>query len=204
MIPILFGRKPADKPVDSAVPLVLFRVVEGKPDDQIFRFRHSRHLAGLLLSTGNTALAQVDGADPSLSSPKAHRTRPNQKRPRSGRRARDLRRAPTRPNPLFLSRFSWRERPKISSSLDAKERLKLYSEDLFSPFHILMGGAAAGITQAQNVPPEWGQGAVGYGRRFANYYAYAPLATCFKWPVKTFCMRITFTTVPANVGSGSG
>src|ERR1700691_37381 len=37
----------------------------------------------------------------------------------------------------------------------------------------MMAGASAGITQLQNVPPEWGQGAEGYARRFANYYAYA-------------------------------
>jgi hypothetical protein len=57
--------------------------------------------------------------------------------------------------------------------LTRKERLKVYAKDLLSPFHFLMAGASAGITQLQNVPPEWGQGAEGYGRRFANYYAYA-------------------------------
>lgn len=57
--------------------------------------------------------------------------------------------------------------------LNAKERLKVYAKDLLSPFHFMMAGVSAGITQAQNVPPEWGQGTVGYARRFANYYAYA-------------------------------
>jgi hypothetical protein len=54
----------------------------------------------------------------------------------------------------------------------AKERLKVYTKDLISPFHILVAAAQSGITQWQNQPPEWGQGAAGYGRRFANYYAY--------------------------------
>lgn len=54
-----------------------------------------------------------------------------------------------------------------------EERLKAYALDLFGPFHILMAGAQAGITQWQNVPHEWGQGAEGYGKRFGNYYAYA-------------------------------
>ena len=64
--------------------------------------------------------------------------------------------------------------------LTPKERLELYEKDLFSPFHILMGGAAAGIAQLQNVPPAWGQGAAGYGRRFANYYSYATLSAALQ------------------------
>jgi hypothetical protein len=58
-----------------------------------------------------------------------------------------------------------------------KERVKVYAKDLFGPFHFLMAGAQAGITQWQDNPREWGQGAAGYGRRFGNYYAYA--ATSF-------------------------
>lgn len=58
----------------------------------------------------------------------------------------------------------------------AKERLKIYSEDLVSPFHFFLAGAAAGITQEKNTPAEWGQGGEGYGRRFANYYASATLS----------------------------
>jgi hypothetical protein len=57
--------------------------------------------------------------------------------------------------------------------LTPKERLKVYAKDRLSPFHFMMAGASAGITQLQNVPPEWGQGAEGYARRVANYYAYA-------------------------------
>jgi hypothetical protein len=54
----------------------------------------------------------------------------------------------------------------------AKERLKIYTKDLISPFHFILAGAQAGITQWQDSPSEWGQGAAGYGRRYANYYAY--------------------------------
>jgi hypothetical protein len=54
----------------------------------------------------------------------------------------------------------------------AKERLKVYTKDLISPFHFFIAGAQAGITQWQDSPHEWGQGAAGYGRRYANYYAY--------------------------------
>lgn len=60
--------------------------------------------------------------------------------------------------------------------LTAKKRFKVYSDDLLSPFHFFMAGVSAGVTQAQNVPPEWGQGAEGFGRRYANYYATATVS----------------------------
>jgi hypothetical protein len=74
---------------------------------------------------------------------------------------------------LFYSLFMAGKTQDQFKPLTAKERVDVYAKDLLSPFHIMMAGAAAGITQAQNVPPEWGQGTVGYARRFANYYAYA-------------------------------
>jgi hypothetical protein len=74
---------------------------------------------------------------------------------------------------LFYSLFMAGKTQDQFQPLTAKERLKVYAKDLLSPFHFAMAGASAGITQVQNVPPEWGQGAEGYARRFANYYAYA-------------------------------
>jgi len=57
--------------------------------------------------------------------------------------------------------------------LTPKKRLVVYSKDLFGPFSIFLAGLSAGVTQAQNSPPEWGGGARGYGIRFANYYGEA-------------------------------
>jgi hypothetical protein len=74
---------------------------------------------------------------------------------------------------LFYSLFMAGKTQGQFTPLTPKERLKVYAKDLLSPFHFMMAGASAGITQLQNVPPEWGQGAEGYARRFANYYAYA-------------------------------
>jgi hypothetical protein len=74
---------------------------------------------------------------------------------------------------LFYSLFMSGQTQDQFQPLTAKERLKVYAKDLLSPFHFMMAGASAGITQLQNVPPEWGQGAEGYARRLANYYAYA-------------------------------
>lgn len=131
-------------------------------------------LAGLLLSTGNTALAQADGADPSLSSLNSSSNSSESKTTTGPAADSETSGEPgTIESSLFYSLFMSGKTQDQFKPLTARERVKVYSEDLFSPFHIFMAGAAAGITQAQNVPPEWGQGAVGYGRRFANYYAYA-------------------------------
>jgi len=78
---------------------------------------------------------------------------------------------------LFYSLFMAGKTQDQFKPLTAKERLELYAKDLLSPFHFMMAGASAGITQLQNVPPEWGQGAEGYARRFANYYSYATVSS---------------------------
>jgi hypothetical protein len=77
---------------------------------------------------------------------------------------------------IFVSLFMSGKTQDQFKPLTSKERLKIYSEDLFSPFQFFLAGAQAGITQAQNIPSQWGQGAEGYGRRFANYYAYATVS----------------------------
>lgn len=53
-----------------------------------------------------------------------------------------------------------------------KERLKVYSKGFISPFRFFFSGAQAGITQWQDSPHEWGQGAAGYWTRYGNYYGY--------------------------------
>ena len=56
-------------------------------------------------------------------------------------------------------------------TLSFGERLKIYEHSFTNPesmFGPLMG---AGISQLRDTPPEWGQGAIGYGRRVASGYA---------------------------------
>lgn len=77
---------------------------------------------------------------------------------------------------IFVSLFMSGETQDQFKPFTAKERLKIYSENLFSPFHLFLAGAAAGITHAQNTPPAWGQDAEGFGKRFANYYAIATVS----------------------------
>jgi len=49
--------------------------------------------------------------------------------------------------------------------LTQSERTEAYMKGLFSPFLLVNAGFSAGVTQAQDVPHSWGQGAEGYGRR---------------------------------------
>lgn len=80
-------------------------------------------------------------------------------------------------NSIFVSLFMSGKTQDQFKPLTSKERLKIYSEDLISPVHFLLAGASAGITQLQNSPAAWGEGAEGYGKRFANYYAEATVAS---------------------------
>jgi len=51
------------------------------------------------------------------------------------------------------------------------ERLQYYFKSTFSVESVLSSAAGAGISQWENSPSEWGQGAQGYARRLGNSYA---------------------------------
>ena len=51
-----------------------------------------------------------------------------------------------------------------------KERLRYYFLHMLSPEAFLRSAAGAGINQAMNTPSEWGQGAEGYGKRYASSF----------------------------------
>ena len=48
------------------------------------------------------------------------------------------------------------------------ERFKRYVKSTIGPFRLARTAAAAGIQQWRDSPEEWGQGAQGYGKRFAS------------------------------------
>ena len=50
------------------------------------------------------------------------------------------------------------------------ERFKRYLWQTFGPLSLLGIGVAAGIDQHKNDPPEWGQGASAYGKRYASRF----------------------------------
>jgi hypothetical protein len=58
-----------------------------------------------------------------------------------------------------------------------KMKIRNYAFDAFGPYPIVGAAFAAGINQLQNTPPEWNQGAEGYGKRFGSDFAIAAVTT---------------------------
>src|SRR6266851_3191935 len=56
-----------------------------------------------------------------------------------------------------------------------------YLFDTFGPYPILGAAFAAGINQAERTPPEWQQGAEGYGERFGSNFAIAGVSTTTRY-----------------------
>lgn len=56
-------------------------------------------------------------------------------------------------------------------SISAGEKFRLTSKDSFDPVEIPYIGLVAGIGQADNSEPSYGQGAKGYGKRYATAFA---------------------------------
>ncbi len=55
--------------------------------------------------------------------------------------------------------------------LSAGEKFKVTARDTFDPIELLWYGAVAGIAQAENHEPEYGQGVAGYAQRYAIRFA---------------------------------
>jgi hypothetical protein len=68
--------------------------------------------------------------------------------------------------PVFNSVYSGQALP-----LNAKQKFELAFKSATNPFNIGLAAAVAGIGQAQNSFPEYGQGAEGYFKRFGAGYA---------------------------------
>jgi len=62
-----------------------------------------------------------------------------------------------------------------------KTKLHNYVFDAFGPYPIVGAAFAAGINQGQNTPPEWKQGAEGYGKRFASDFGIAAITTTTRY-----------------------
>ncbi len=60
-------------------------------------------------------------------------------------------------------------------------RLRNYFFDAFGPYPIAGAALAAGISQADNSPPEWKQGAAGYGKRFGSSFGIASVSTTTRY-----------------------
>ena len=55
--------------------------------------------------------------------------------------------------------------------LTHEERARQYLKELFNPLAFVESATSAGWGQLRDRPPEWHEGAAGYGRRFASSFA---------------------------------
>jgi hypothetical protein len=62
-----------------------------------------------------------------------------------------------------------------------KMRLRTYLFDAFGPYPILGSALIAGVNQYEGTPPEWGQGAGAFGRRFGSNLAIAGITTTTRY-----------------------
>jgi len=62
-----------------------------------------------------------------------------------------------------------------------KTKFHNYLFDAFGPYPIVGAAIAAGINQADNAPPEWGQGAEGYGKRFGSDFGILAISTSTRY-----------------------
>jgi hypothetical protein len=60
-------------------------------------------------------------------------------------------------------------------------KLRNYAFDTFGPYPIVAAGLVAGIDQEDNSPPEWKQGAAGYGKRFASDFGIEGVTTTTRY-----------------------
>jgi hypothetical protein len=56
-----------------------------------------------------------------------------------------------------------------------------YLFDGFGPYPIVAAATVAGVNQAYSTPPEWGQGAAGFGRRFGSNFGIAAVSTTTRY-----------------------
>jgi hypothetical protein len=62
-----------------------------------------------------------------------------------------------------------------------KTKLRNYVFDAFGPYPLAGAGFAAGIGQAYNTPPEWKQGARGFGLRMGSSFGIAAVTTTTRY-----------------------
>jgi len=69
---------------------------------------------------------------------------------------------------------------EVLCSLTLGDKFRLFAQDTFDPVTFLSVGFDAGLSQAQNSDPQFGQGAAGYGKRFGASLADQASSEFFK------------------------
>jgi hypothetical protein len=62
-----------------------------------------------------------------------------------------------------------------------KTKFKNYVFDGFGPYPVVVAGVVAGVNQWTDSPPEWNQGAEGYGKRFGSNFGIAAASTTTRY-----------------------
>ncbi len=60
---------------------------------------------------------------------------------------------------------------------------KHFFKHTFGPTAVARAAAGAGISQLNNTPSEWGQGMLGFGRRFASSFGFHIVKKGIEYPV---------------------
>jgi hypothetical protein len=63
------------------------------------------------------------------------------------------------------------EHPKGFAPIRARTKFRLSAGDAFDPYGFVSAGVNAGVEQAANDHPQYGQGAAGFGRRYGADFA---------------------------------
>ena len=74
------------------------------------------------------------------------------------------------PGPTAEPPIQTNSTPLVYVPMTQSERARHYAKTLFSVEAIARSAVGAGLQQWTNTPPEWGQGADGYAKRFANSF----------------------------------
>jgi hypothetical protein len=95
--------------------------------------------------------------------------------------------------------------PQLSAANDsrpmsASEKFEYFAIDTVNPFQLLASAASAGIDQADDRYPSWGQGGEGFGKRFAANYADAATTNFFA----TFLFPTVLRQDPRYFRKGEG
>ena len=92
--------------------------------------------------------------------------------------------SPVDPAPSSSATLSTNTTPPphlVYSRPTQKTKLHNYFFDVVGPYPVLGAAVTAGINQAQNTPPEWRQGAEGYGKRFGSNFGIAAVSTTARY-----------------------
>jgi len=69
-----------------------------------------------------------------------------------------------------MPNFETVEGVRSAPPISAGEKFKLTAEGAFDPFEFALAGVLAGVSQAENDQSTYGQGAAGYGKRYAEAF----------------------------------